>query len=72
MNECLSEAEFEAIYDELAQAIDRVPAADENAFLARLCLLLCHRQPDAAIVRGAIADALAEWATAEDGAEEAI
>lgn len=69
MNEALREAEVEAIYDELAQAVDRVPAAEESAFLARVCLLLCHRLGDVTLVRAAIAEALA--ATGEGGAPPA-
>lgn len=41
MQRALSETELEQAYDLIAQAVDRVGAVRESAFLARLALALC-------------------------------
>ncbi|MBX9609197.1 MAG: DUF2783 domain-containing protein [Gammaproteobacteria bacterium] len=48
---------FEALYDALAAAIDRVGPARETDFLARLALLLMHAEVDEAAIRAALAAA---------------
>lgn len=59
----MPDADFEAIYEELAQAIDRAGPEKEALFLTRLALLLAHRAGDAAAVRQAMAEALEDCAT---------
>ncbi len=53
----LDAAAFEALYDLLAAAIDRVGPAREADFLARLALLLMHAEVDEASIRAALAAA---------------
>ena len=48
---------FEALYDALAAAIDRVGPTREADFLARLALLLMHAEVDEASIRAALAAA---------------
>jgi Protein of unknown function (DUF2783) len=59
MNQQMTEAEFETVYDELARAIDSLPPDQECGFMARLCLLLSHRLGDIEAVRTALNQALA-------------
>lgn len=51
-------AGLEAVYDALAQAIDRAGPARSELFLVKLALLLAHDVGDAARVQALIEDAL--------------
>jgi len=53
----LPSADFEAAYELLAAAIDRVGRERESEFLARLALLLMQFAPDEAAVSAALAAA---------------
>ncbi|CAN0328530.1 unnamed protein product [Phaeothamnion confervicola] len=53
----LPPADFEAAYDLLAAALDRVGSARESEFLVRLALLLMQTPPDGAAIGRAIAAA---------------
>jgi len=53
------QAAFEAFYDALARALDRVDPAQEAAFLARLCLLLGDAVGDAGRCSALVEQALA-------------
>ena len=57
MNAELGAADFEALYDELAAALDRVGTARESELLARLALLLMHTPVEVAAIRAALAAA---------------
>ena len=50
--------DIEHVYDRLADAIDRAGPGNEVLFLAKLVLLLAHRQGDAEIVAASIEAAL--------------
>lgn len=58
----MSEPDFEAVYEELARAIDAAGSEREALFLTKLVLLLAHRAGDAAVVRDAMAAALEDCA----------
>ncbi len=53
----LPAADFEAAYDLLAAALDRVGTTRESEFLVRLALLLMQTPPDGAAIATAIAAA---------------
>lgn len=53
----LPTADFEAAYDLLAAALDRIGAARGSEFLVRLALLLMQIPPDGAAISRAIAAA---------------
>jgi hypothetical protein len=55
----LDDEGFEAAYDLIAAAIDRVGPGREREFLASLCLLLAHRAGTLAEVERAVQEALA-------------
>ena len=52
----LTLSDLEDVYDELAEAIDRVGPDNESVFLARLALSLAHRLGDRAAVSALIAE----------------
>lgn len=49
-------SDLEDIYDELAEAIDRVGPAQETIFLAKLTLALAHHLGDRALISTLIRD----------------
>jgi hypothetical protein len=57
MSTALDPAAFDAFYDALAAALDRVPEAEECAFLCRLALILAHGSESLDIALAAIASA---------------
>ncbi len=58
-------ADLEDIYDELAEAIDRVGPAQEPVFLAKLALMLAHQLGDRALISKLIRDCEAPVEEAE-------
>ncbi len=52
----LPQSDLEDIYDELAEAIDRVGQDQETVFLAKLALSLAHHLGDRALVSRLIQD----------------
>lgn len=59
MNPALPLNDLEDLYDELAEAIDRVGPERETVFLAKLALALSHHLGDRALVSRLIADCAA-------------
>ena len=55
MSGTLSSEQFEAAYELIARALDRVGPERERLFLARLALALAHRLPDLKSLGQAIA-----------------
>lgn len=53
-------AELETVYERIADALDALPEEQERLFLAKLCLALAHRLPDAHAVAQAIDEAKAD------------
>ena len=49
-------ADLEDIYDEIAEAIDRVGPQREAVFLAKLALVLAHHLADRALISKLISD----------------
>jgi hypothetical protein len=54
--------QLEAVYEELAAAIDGAGAEREALLLTKLCMLLAHRLGDLQTVRECLAIALADGA----------
>ena len=52
----LSQSDLEDIYDELAEAIDRVGPDQEAIFLAKLALAFAHHLGDRALISSLIRD----------------
>lgn len=52
----LPQSDLEDIYDELAEAIDRVGQDQETVFLAKLALALAHHLGDRALISSLIRD----------------
>ncbi len=67
----LSFAALEALYDELAAAIDTVPPERESVFLAKLVLAMAHEFGDAARISELIRQCVAE-APADDGTRPSL
>ena len=55
MGNKLPEDQFEAAYEMLARALDRVGPKQERLFLARLTLALAHQLPDLHALEQALA-----------------
>lgn len=51
--------DLERFYEAVAEQIDTLPRDQERLFLAKLCLALAHRVPDARAVEEALAEARA-------------
>ena len=60
MTGTLSSENFEAAYEMIARALDRVGPERERLFLARLALALAHRLPDLKALEQALAIAESE------------
>ena len=60
MNGTLAFEDLERAYEQLAQAIDAVGPDNENLFLAKLALALCHKLADPLKISDAIAMAQAD------------
>lgn len=54
MSATLPDGQFEAAYEMIARALDRVGPERERLFLARLALALAHRLPDLQALEQAI------------------
>jgi len=57
--------QLEAVYDELAAAIDRAGPEREALVLAKLCVLLAHRLGDLQTLRECLETALSDGADEE-------